>query len=313
MWLALTVVVVAGGLGVAWATGVFTDDPYPGVDKGRFAIGPTNGCRRPAAFIAQIGPDTVNQANPGERIYVGVIVRTPDGRIYQRPGWEVTGTVGPNAVDEMGNLYVAPVPRIGLDTNPPEEQNRVYRVDSMSGNIALFADLSWAEPPSLANPFGVLGLSYDCDTQSLYATSVAGSGPAAEVGRIYRISPANAEVLDQLEGVDAVGVGVFNGVEGKRLYYGSARTPDVYSIGLDADGNFYGEPRFEFSLAAVKGGNYEMAQRISFTPDNQMIVAGSEFTFSLRAQNDVAENVYTFNYVNKTDGWDLESVAFAAR
>ena len=87
IWLAVILLVVAS-LSVAWVSGVFGRDPYPGIDRGKFALGPTYACRRPANFLSQIGPDSENQAEQNARVYVGVILRTNDGQVYQRPGWQ---------------------------------------------------------------------------------------------------------------------------------------------------------------------------------------------------------------------------------
>ncbi|HUM69836.1 MAG TPA: hypothetical protein PLK31_13440, partial [Chloroflexota bacterium] len=148
-------------------------------------------------------------------------------------------------------------------------------------------------------------LAYDCDTGSLYAASVAGSTPQDEVGVIYQINPDSGEILSRLENVDALGIGIFRASQGRRLYYGAGRTPEVYSVMLNEDGRFSGEPRLEFSLAAQPGGSTDKAQRIQFAADNTLIVKAIEFNYSLQATSRIQKNVYTFQYQPADDTWTL--------
>ena len=142
-------------------------------------------------------------------------------------------------------------------------QTTLFKVDTNTGVMTSLIKLPGATSIT-ENPFGLMGLAYDCDTNSVYATSVAGSTSADEVGRIYRIDANTAQVSGQLDNVDAMGIGVFNGAFGKRLYFGKARTPDVYSVALTDAGTFTGEPRFEFALNVVPNGQGDQARRIQF-------------------------------------------------
>ena len=242
---------------------------------------------------------------------MGLILRDSagNGRYYQHETWDDAGNVGPFAYDGTGTIYLGPVPLASLQTNPTAEQNWIYQVDSQTAVMSKFRELPWPLPPSGANPFGVTGLTYDCDTNSLYAASIAGSTAQEEVGAIYQIDLETGETISQLDDLDAIGLGIFNGTAGKRLYYGLARSPEVYSIGLDANtGEFYGEPRFEFSLAAQPGGSFDNAHRIQFTEDGRMIVKGIEFSYSLQVASDPQRNIYTFQHEPAADGWTFLTV-----
>ncbi|HPY42537.1 MAG TPA: hypothetical protein PLM98_18570, partial [Thiolinea sp.] len=194
--------------------------------------------------------------------------------------------------------------------NPPELQNRIYRVDSQTGLMKLWLELPQAAKPSAANPFGTMGLFYDCDTNSLYVSSVAGSTAQQVQGRIYQIDVATAKVLDQLEQVDAIGVGVFNGVPHKRLYFGSARSSDVYSLPLDAQGHFVNQPRHDFALATLPNGNTTSVRRFVFAKAGNsysLQVKELEFGFRLLAENNLKRRYYQFNYAAEQDAWRFQS------
>lgn len=227
------------------------------------------------------------------------------GSLYQHETWDDAGFLGPFITDRRGHIYVAPAPLVSVVDNPPELQNRIYRVDSDSQEMTLYLELPWAQPPGGANPFGVVGLAYDCETESLYATSLAGSTAGQEVGRIFRIDLETGQVTSQLEAVDAMGVSAFRGVGGKRLYYSLARTPEVYSIALDAQGDLVGEPRPEFSYAVQTTGGRRTARRIRMAGDDTMTLNLMDFNFSLQVASERREDVLTYRYAPADDNWSF--------
>lgn len=275
-----------------------------------YAVGPTDQCHATPQFIHALNFERP-VIDTTQEFAVGVLVRdlAGDSGQYQHDTWDDAGKVGPFAIDWLGNIFVAPAPVISLEFNPVAEQNKIFKVDTRTGEMTEFASLPWPLPPGSGNPYGVVGLAYDCDTGSLYAASVAGSTPQEEVGVIYQINPDNGVILSRLENVDALGLGIFRASQGRRLYYGAGRTPAVYSVGLDGDGRFRGQPRLEFSLAAQAGGSTDKAQRIQFTADNTMIVKAIEFNYSLQPTSHVQKDVYTFQYQPADDTWTLMSIA----
>lgn len=230
------------------------------------------------------------------------------GRIIQHPTWTEAGNLGAYTRDGDGNIYTAPVPFSSVELNDPEMQTLLYIIPSVDGIMRPFSEVPAEQAPTEQNCFGVMGLFFDCDTKSLYAASIAGSTAQDEVGCIARIDIESGEVVDRLKGVDALGVGVHNGVNGKRLYFGLARNSAVVSIALDEEGNFTGEPRQEFFLAGLPGGGNDKAQRITFTQDGQMIVKGTEFDYTLRASSDSERALYFFSYLPAEDAWELTNV-----
>ena len=96
------------------------------------------------------------------------------GRTYQHPSWTQGGYLGPTVTDNGGNTYLFPIPWVNLLENPTAKQNIVYKIDAGTGVMAAFVQLPAGGELNERNPFGLLSLSFDCDTHSLYATSVAG-------------------------------------------------------------------------------------------------------------------------------------------
>lgn len=278
-------------------------------DMGNFKPGVANACQAMPAFISKTGIGAQVAIDTQQRGYTGLrLLNVQSGQAWQHPSWDDAGHVGAFARDKSGNIYVAPTPEVSLAENPPALQNRIYKIDAQTGEMALWLELPAVALPSLSNPFGVMGLFYDCDTDSLYASSLAGSTPKQANGRIYRIAVAEKQVVSQLEQTDVIGVGVFNGVNHKRLYFGSARSSDVFSVALDVKGDFTADVRPEFALATLPDGNTTSVRKFEFAERQGQFVMQAkelEFGFRLLAENNLRKRVYRFSYQPVQDSWQF--------
>ncbi len=268
-------------------------------------VGPADYCRGQPGFAQTLGfsPQALVSTSQTEPVGLAVIDIGPNGqpsRTYQDPTWDDAGWLGYVTFDGAGNLYVYPAPRESLTDNPPEKANIVYKVDGVTAQMTSLITLTAAAPNSPENPFGILGMTFDCDLNSLYVSTVAGSARASEVGKIVQV-PLNAiGEAATFPDVDAFGLSVYNWPDGKRLYYGLARTPDIYSIGLDENGNFVGEPQYELSMLDP---NFR-AWRIRFEQNGTMTVRGLEFDFNLIATSERREVAYQFRRNTESGGWE---------
>lgn len=304
-------VLALGAAGLAWAA-TRPAVPPPATPR---AIGGVANCARQPAFVTAMGFSQNASLSTADDRRMGLVLVEPaaDGslRAYQHESWTLAGWLGGLVLDERGNIYAVPAPRISLWDNPPEKQTTLYRVDAESGVMAALLALPAAQPPSAANPYGLMGLTYDCETRSLYVSSVAGSSRAAEVGRLFRVEVGGAapKLSAQLDGVDAIGLGVFNAAQGKRLYFGSARTSEVRSVALDEAGNFTGAPRREFDLAEHDPRGDDKARRLTFDPTGGLQVDGMKFNFNLVATSEHQQNRYRYRYDAAGDAWIFLEVA----
>ncbi len=243
-----------------------------------------------------------NMENRGLRI-----IEANTGKILKLPGWENFGFLGLYTRDQFGNIYTSPVPYVSIDINPPAEQNKILRVDNTTGEMKEFVKLPSDNPPTPTNPFGVIGLNFDCETNSLYATSVAGSGIKKETGKIFQIDPSTGKIEDTYDDFDALGIALFVGNDGKRAYLGSARKPEIYSVGIDEDGGFKNDLRFEFSLLDVPNGSFHKAHRIKIE-DDIMTLKTREFSYTLIAASEVMRTNYKFRYNRNKGNWEFEGL-----
>jgi outer membrane protein assembly factor BamB len=270
-------------------------------------------CQRQPDFISLTGisPKRAAFSTSEKRIEGLVLIQLPENpadtsapKTWQHPSWKRYGFMGPITTDNNGNVYTAPVPVINVLDNTPGKQDIIYKVEGRSGIMAPFSTLT-AEINNPDNPYGLLGLYFDCHALKLYASSVSGSGLEHERGVLYAIDPKDGKVIDRLPGRDALGLCV-GGITGqKRLYFGSSRTSDVYSVELTRNGKFTGGIKKEFSLDMLGPRGDDKARRIRFDPSGQLLVYGVEFNYNLTAPTEKQETLYRFRYDEEGKSWSF--------
>lgn len=272
-------------------------------------------CRRLPPFTQTTGFDVRRLGfSTSERTIIGlVLLEIPQSadeksKTYQHPSWKTAGSLGPLVLTETGLIYVAPIPSINLLHNKPEAQNRIYTVHPQTQEMETSLSLPPKHPASKENPFGIMGLGYDCATKVLYATSIMGSTQDQAHGRIFAIRTDSMKVLNYLEGWDGMGVGVGTINGEKRVYFGDARSGDVLSIGLEADGRLKEDRRFELSLEGLGPRGDDRARKIRFSQDNALIVQGISFYYNLIAPTEKQETSYTFRFNPSANRWALVGI-----
>jgi hypothetical protein len=271
------------------------------------ARGDVTGCRTNPKFIVEKKKEFSSKSffSTSERFIKGLVLvdGADKSRTWQHPTWQQFGWLAAIHYDGKGNIYTVPAPRINVLDNKPAEQNRVLKVDSLTGVMSLLTTLPAAAPPNEQNPYGALAIAYDCETLLLYASSISGSTRAKEVGRIFAINPDSGKVVFTHDNVDAIGLHLFKQGKEKRLYYGRVRDPEIWSIAVDEKGALKGTPRFELSMEGLGPRGDDRARRINFTPTNEMIVWGIEFSVNLVAPTEKQETQYRFIYDAKQQKW----------
>lgn len=274
------------------------------------ARGDVTGCRTNPKFIAEKKKEFSSKSffSTSERFIKGLVLvdGADKSRTWQHPTWQQFGWLAAIHYDGKGNIYTVPAPRINVLDNKPAEQNRVLKVDSLTGVMNVLTTLPAAAPQNDQNPYGALGIAFDCESLLLYVSSIAGSTRAQESGRIFAINPETGKVVFTYDSVDAMGLHLFKlagDKKEKRLYYGRVREPEIWSIAVDEKGAFKGTPQFEVSMEGLGPRGDDRARRINFTPMNEMIVWGVEFSVNLVAPTEKQETQYRFIYDAKQQKW----------
>ncbi|WP_159468864.1 hypothetical protein [Dyadobacter sp. 3J3] len=269
-------------------------------------------CRSSGSFIKTLGFDpTRSELSTTEPAFTGVVLiehprnmaDSASKKTYQDRSWALHGFMGSITSDSDGNTYTAPLPKTNKHGSPWSEMNKIYKIDSETGEMAVLTELAKEDSSSGVYPLAVLGIYYDCNGKKIYASSVAGSTKEKEKGVIYVVDPENGDVVDKLKGHDAIAVFV-GGVTGeKRLYFGSARSSDIYSIELTKSGKFKGDVRKECSLENLGSRGDDKANRIRFDENGNMMVFGVKFNYNPVTPNEKAETLYQFAYNGDKKKW----------
>lgn len=282
-----------------------------------YSIGKTP-CRKPAAFIKQIGfdPNTSAFSTTEKRVKGLVLVQFPKTvadsnsyKIYQDSSWKQFGFMGSITTDDKGNVYTAPIPMVNTLETPIAEMNKVYKVDANTGKMQLFYELPKPIVTAGTVPFAVMGNFFDCHSKKLYVSSVAGSTREKESGSIYVIDLTTNKVIDELKNIDAMGLFV-GGTTGKKLlYFGNARASTIQCVELDKEGKFETKkPETILSLDGLGPRGNDRARKIRCDKYGNLIVHGLDFAFNLAAQSDRPETVYQFNYSDDEKKWTFYSI-----
>ncbi len=272
------------------------------------AVGPLQtSCRKVPAFAAGAGI-TTPAFDTSQKDRTGLVmynVQHPE-KAYQLPSWTSGGNLGPQAIDDSGNIYVAPVPNINTLLNPPNKQNTIYKVDSATGVMSEFYSLQRVPTPGQTNPYGILSLAFDCETHVLYASTISGSTATVTKGAIIAIdtgsqaSPDKREI-SRITGIDALSVGLFRDAKGAELYYGMANHSRVWRVGLTSKGAFVGSPAQVFSYDQF---DELKPRKLDFTDAQTLQVHTTEFRYNLIASTEFRQEIITYKYAAEHNSWE---------
>lgn len=274
-------------------------------------------CNAQPPFVKRLGYDVTRSAfTTSEKnkkgIYLKEIALQPgqSTRLYHDTTWLQAGWLGPILTDNKGNTWATPVPVINVLDNPTDMQNTVYRIDGTTGKMVEYIKLPKAKIITDQNPYGILGIAYNCEAQVLYVSSVAGSTRQLQQGAIYAINTSTATIQGTLQCGDVFGLGISYKEGYRKLYYGSARNSNVYSVSLNEDGNFIGAPQLALTLNGLGPRGDDKAKKIREDKQGNLVVSGYEFNFNLTAPTEIQETKYTFQYNLNTEKWELINTLF---
>jgi hypothetical protein len=252
---------------------------------------PTNTCKQTPQFVSALNLPGVVSLSTSERDALGlaVIATDPNNQrrtaLWQHPTWKQAGNLSALATDQRGDIYVIPSPRINLIDNPPELQNTLYKIDRSSGEMRVALKFPVAKPISQRNPFAGMGLHYDCISDSLYLSSIAGSDASQERGSLFRIAlqprPAIAARYDGFDAIAIASATTSGSKHADRLLLGRARNAEVWQMQLDAKGDFVGEPTRWLDLFGLGPDGNERARKFELTTKGELKISGTKFQYNL--------------------------------
>jgi hypothetical protein len=192
--------------------------------------------------------------------------------------------------------------------NPFEKQNRVYKVDTYTGVMTTFVDLPMSIKPGPSNPFGVLGIFFDCSANQLLVSTVAGSSESREMGAVYTIDIATKKVTKLFGDKDIYGLAVQMHKGKRTLFVADVRSSTVYSAEVDASNKLVSELKKEFSILGIGPRGDDKIRKIRFAKDGSMQLSTVLFYYNLTAPSEEQQSKLTYVFNPASDRWELRAI-----
>ncbi len=228
-------------------------------------------------------------------------------KFYKDESWSKAGYLGPIVYDEQGNIYTAPLPKVNTLDNPPEDQNTIYIIDTNTGVMKEFYKLPVDALPNSRNPFGIMGLHYDCESGLLFVSTISGSSSEQEIGKIFSLDIKSKILTEIISDVDALGLGILNHKDQKYLIYGEARNSIIRAVLLDDSNHVSGNQNAFIDLTGLGIRGDDKARKFQIK-EGQLDIYAVPFMYNLAAPRVKQESVYTFKFALDSDKWVLVSI-----
>ncbi len=267
-------------------------------------------CRAMPPFVQKLGFDLNKSAfSTSEKKKMGLcfveLNETGENKIYQHPSWKKAGFLSAMAITEKGEIFCVPTPVINTLHNKVEEQNFLYKMNVQTQELSKAIALPILAKANNNNPYGLVGLAYDCDSKVLYASSLMGSTLEKERGVVYAIQTSDMKIIGQLTDIDVMGIGLIRKGNEKRLMLGNTRNGIIQSIALNENGTFKDKPIDEFSLEGLGQRGDDIAKKIRMAADGTLTITGIQFYYNLTAPTEKPESKYIFKYMPLQQQWQL--------
>ena len=221
-------------------------------------------------------------------------------KVLHKKEWEAFDALGTYTIDRYGNIYLTPNPFISIKPTTFNLQKAIYKLDSQSGKLTRWLVIDDVKP-NATNPYGLISIVYDCDSNNLFTSSIDQSNYKEQKGRIYKINPKTKEVQRLVKGFDALTINILHSKSGKFLIAGSARDNGVYAFAFNKDKL---EPK-AIKLFELPNPNLRV-RKIKVLGKNQLKLEAIKFNYSLIAETNKKQRVeYIATYNPKNSTWQI--------
>jgi len=215
--------------------------------------------------------------------------------------WEQFDHFSTYALTAKGDMFLSPMPYISIKKKTFEFQKNIYKLHSNSGKLEVWMSLEDVHAGS-NNPYGVISLEYDCDDNSLWVSAIDETDYAHNRGVIYHIDVATKQILQKVEGVDALSLKLIKSERGKFLLYGSARENALYAYEI-VQKKLLTKTLKLLDLADTTG----RIRKIILSSSNTLKLQTIPFSYSLIAQTQegsIRQN-YVLQWNKELKSWNL--------
>jgi hypothetical protein len=114
------------------------------------------------------------------------------------------------------------------------------------------------------------------------------------------------KVIDKIENIDAIGLGVSYVTGYRKLYIGKARASELFSVSLNEDGSFSGKPKHELSFQGYGPRGDDKIRKIAFNANHEMDISLIGFNFNLIAPTEKQETKSTLIFNQTEEKWQFK-------
>jgi hypothetical protein len=247
-------------------------------DIGSFS--PRRTCSVPPLFLHKLHIPQPVIIDLSQKRYKGIALLYGEGfrQTLHPKQWEQFEHFSTYTLDERGNIYLAPTPFISIRPTTFNLQKKIYKLDTKTSKISIWMDMDDVHP-SEHNPYGINAVAYDCDDKSLWVSAIDESDYKSQKGVIYHINSSKKEVLQKVEGFDALTLALLHTDKGKYLLAGSARDNGLYALEI-VKGKLSDKP---MRVLEIPDPN-EHIRRIKIKGKNHLELQTIPFTYSMIAR-----------------------------
>jgi len=272
----------------------------------KFMIGSFNkqkSCARHPQFLKQLKVTQPITIDLSQQQFKGLafLYGQNFSKVIHPKTWETFEHFSTYALDEVGNVYLAPMPFISIKPTTFNLQKNIYKLDSKTGKLEIFMNFDDVHPTA-SNPYGIISLVYDCDDHTLWVSAIDESDYREQKGVIYHIDVKSKRVLQKVEGFDALTITLLKSEKGKFLLAGSARENALYAYSIeDLQLSNKGEKILELPSAQ------EHIRKIKIRGQNLLELQTIPFSYTLIAETSAnnERNHYDAQWDDTTSTWKL--------
>ena len=276
----------------------------PGVrafDLGTFS--PARSCARLPRFLRRMHISQPVVIDLSQKHYTGVALRYGKhfSRVLHPKQWEQYAHFGTYALDTAGNLYLVPTPYISIHPNTFTLQQKLFRLDTVTGKISIFMDFDDVHPRP-ENPYGLNAVAFDCDDGTLWVAAIDESDYRRQRGVIYHIDPASRQIIQRVEGFDALTLRLIHTSKGKFLLAGSARDNGLYAFDIHEREGLASLPHKVLELPDPNAH----IRKIKPQAGNRLALQAIPFSYSLVAQSAKEDRThFSAKWSPKKQNWQV--------
>ena len=218
-------------------------------------------------------------------------------RVLHKKEWEVYENMGTYTIDNRGNIYLAPTPFISIKPTTFNLQKNIYFMDTMSGKLSIFMNIDSIKP-NANNPYGLISLLYDCQDGTLWASSIDQTNYQGSKGRLFHINLKTKEIIDEINGFDALTLSFLYTKTKRYIIAGSAMDSGVYAL---VDKKFI--KLFELPNSQLR------VRKIKVIGKNTLYLEAIKFSYSLIAQSSNKQRFhFKARYDSQNGKWEIKEI-----